>query len=628
MTHGCLRFGVLFLMTIISSGCLVPANDGGGTQELEYSGEGDASSSETVSEEPAVTELVEIEEPSSETKVVIEETTIVDSNGIAFDPEKVAAFTTEESPLVPLTPAQPLDTTLATEEKAEVVPATPLTPAKPVASEKKVTGDWSMWGGSTDRNMVSGMTGADLSFDAPSSVAGGKAEGGKNLLWIAKLGSQTYGNPIVSGGKVFVGTNNGAEYRPKHIGDRGCVVAFDAESGEFLWQLTREKLPQGRVNDWLEQGICSAPVVEGDRMWVVTNRCELICLDTEGFHDDENDGAVTDEVDAEELDADIVWNLDMIEELGVFPHNLATSSPVIYGDHIFVVTSNGVDEAHLEVPSPRSPSFLCVNKNTGEVVWEDNTPFDTILHGQWGSPSVGVVDGKAQVYFPGGNGWLYALDAETGEHIWKFDLNPKDSKWELYGRGDRNAIISTPVFYDNSVVLGVGQDPEHGEGVGHLYRIDCTKTGDVSPTLAGDKPNPNSAQIWHYGGIDTDGSLTGKEKSQVYRRTISTVAIHEGLVYAPDLSGRFHCIDFATGKRQWEADLFTAIWGSPMVIGDHVLLGDEDGNVSIFKCGREQAKKPQPERKVFFAGSVYSTPTVANGKLYVTDRSTIYVFSL
>lgn len=497
--------------------------------------------------------------------------------------------------------------------KPTQVPAT-LTADKPgPPATRLITGDWPMWGGTLERNMVNASTGVDLGFQPPLD-----GQEGKNLLWVKSLGSQTYGNPIVAGGKVFVGTNNGGEYRPKYKGDLGVLLAF-SEAGDFLWQLSREKLPQGRVNDWPEQGICSTPAVEGDRMWVVTNRAELMCLDTEGFRDGENDGPITDEVDAEKEDADIIWNLDMIEELGVFPHNLATSSPLVLGDLVFLLTSNGVDEAHLDLPSPRAPSFLAVNKKTGEVVWEDNTPFDAILHGQWGSPSVGVVNGKPQVYFPGGDGWLYAFDPEkmgTDEDalIWKFDLNPKDSKWELGGRGTRNAIIATPVFIDNSVLLAVGQDPEHGEGIGHLYRIDATKTGDITKDGA----------IWHYGGADEDGSVTGKKGSEIFRRTLSTVAVDDGLVYAADLSGFVHCIDFENGKRIWQQDLMAAVWGSTMVLDGHVLIGNEDGVLTIYKAGRE----PEVVSELQFNSSIYSTPTVANGVLYVTDRSKLYAFKL
>jgi len=265
-----------------------------------------------------------------------------------------------------------------------------------------------------------------------------------------------------------------------------------------------------------------------------------------------------------------------------------------------------------------------VNKNTGKVVWEDNTPFDKVLHGQWGSPAIGVVNGKAQVYMPGGDGWLYALDAKTGEQIWKFDLNPKKSKWELGGRGTRNAIIATPVFIDNSVLLAVGQDPEHGEGTGHLYRIDATKKGDVSPVTPGNKPNKNSAQLWHYGGVDADGTITGEKGGDVFRRTMSTVSVHNGVVYAADLSGRLHAVDYKSGKRLWEADVLAAIWGSPLYVDGRVLLGDEDGMLTVFKAGRELKKTGNFE----FGSSIYSTPTIANGVLYVSDRSRLYAISL
>lgn len=481
--------------------------------------------------------------------------------------------------------------------------------------------DWPMWGGTPDRNMVSDASPVSLEFDL---------EKGTNVAWTANLGSQTYGNPVVADGRVFVGTNNGGGYRKeKHPAeqDRGILLCFDENSGEFLWQLTREKLSTGRVNDWLLQGICSAPCVEGDRMWVVTNRCELMCLDTNGFHDDENDGPIKDEVDSEKQDADIVWNLDMIEEMGVFPHNLATSSPVMHGDLIFIVTSNGVAEDHIEVPSPRAPCFLAVNKNTGEVAWEHNQPFDQILHGQWGSPSIGIVNGKAQVYFPGGDGWIYAHDAESGEEIWKFDCNPKDTKWELQGAGTRNAIISTPVFYENSVIVSVGQDPEHGEAVGHMWRIDATKLGDISSELGEigkpGEPNPESGVIWHYGGMQESGADDDEDPEPWFRRTMSTVAIADGLVFNADLSGFVHCVDLKTGKRHWEHDMLSGVWGSCLAVDGKVFLGNEDGVLTVFEAKSEEATVLAEKNTVNYS-SVYSTPTFANGRMFLSDRTRLY----
>ena len=167
-----------------------------------------------------------------------------------------------------------------------------------------------MWGGTPQRNMVN-----TVEKNIPDSW---DIETGRNVKWIAQLGSQSYGNAIVAGGKVFLGTNNQALRQPKAKGDKGVVMCFAEKDGTFLWQLTHDKLAAGRVNDWPQQGICSSGCVEGNRLFYVSNRCELVCADTEGFYDGKNDGPFTAEKLTDKIDGDIVWKLDMIKELGVF----------------------------------------------------------------------------------------------------------------------------------------------------------------------------------------------------------------------------------------------------------------------------------------------------------------------
>ena len=164
------------------------------------------------------------------------------------------------------------------------------------------------------------------------------------------------------------------EYDNAGIFQHGLSVVVK-EDEHFLLNAKGQQVIEG-PSEFLKVDVETGLIwfVEDGKVYVVTNRCEVMCLDAAGFHDGQNNGPYTDEVDNEELDADIIWSFDMIEELGVFPHNLATSSPVVYGDLLLLVTSNGVDEAHLEVPSPRAPSFVALNKNTGEVVWEDSSP--------------------------------------------------------------------------------------------------------------------------------------------------------------------------------------------------------------------------------------------------------------
>jgi outer membrane protein assembly factor BamB len=449
--------------------------------------------------------------------------------------------------------------------------------------------DWPMWGGRPDRNMVSTEKNIPRTWDVKSKT---------NIKWVAELGSQSYGNPVVADGKVFVGTNNQLLRNPKLTEDRGVVMCFRETDGEFLWQMTHTKMESGRVNDWPEQGVCSSPAVSvGDkRVYYVSNRAEVVCLDTEGFLDGENDGPYKEETETSKIDGDIIWKFDMYEELGVFPHNMAATSPLIAGDILFVNTSNGVDESHVNIPSPRSPSFLAMDRHTGKVLWENNDPGDKIVHGQWASPAYGMIGGKPQVVFAGGDGWLRGFEPETGKLIWQFDCNPKESEWKQ-GRGDRNNIIATPVIHDNKVYIAVGQDPEHGEGVGHLWAVDATKTGDVT----------QSGLVWHH----------------PFRRTISTVAIDGGIVYAANFSGFLHALDLTTGKLLWEHDVLAAVWGSPYIVDGKVMIGDEDGDVTVLKAG----KVKEVLSEINFGNVVYSTPVVANGALYIMTRSHVYAIA-
>src|SRR5262245_11966157 len=276
------------------------------------------------------------------------------------------------------------------------------------------SGDWPMWGGTPDRNMVSTMKGLPTTWDINKKT---------NVKWVASLGSQSYGNPVVSGGQVYIGTNNEGLRDPKQGNDRGVLMAFDEKTGEFLWQITHEKLSAGRGNDWPYQGVASSPLVEGDRLYYVSNRAELICADTKGFRDDENDGPVTDEKSKGKFDGDIVWRYDMIEEVGSHPHNLANCSPAMYGDLIFVSTSNGQDESHVNIPSPKAPSMVAVNKKTGKLVWEVNNVNDKILHGQWSSPSVGKIGDVVKGEVGEGDGWWRGYEAATDTKRGKCDTN-------------------------------------------------------------------------------------------------------------------------------------------------------------------------------------------------------------
>jgi outer membrane protein assembly factor BamB len=477
---------------------------------------------------------------------------------------------------------------------------------------------WPMWGGTPSRNQVNLRD-----KNVPTKWDVDKAE---NILWSQSLGSKAYGGPAIGDGKIFIGTNNEKPRDPKIKGDKGVIMCFEEATGKFLWQKTHDKLPAGQVMDWPREGICSTPAIDGKKIYYISNDCKLVCLTTDGAP---------------------VWSLDMIRELGVFPHNLSTSSPMVLGDLVYAVTSNGVNENHIDIPAPGAPSFIAVNKNTGKVVWHKNEPSSNLLtlkagkadenqafikslvdkgevlmHGQWSSPAHAEVGGVSQVIFPGGDGWLRAYEAKTGTPIWQFDCNPKNSKYKLGGKGTRNDFISTPVVHDNKLYIGVGQDPEHDEGIGHFWCVDVTKKGDVSPVNDNFDPkapvNKNSGLVFHYG--EPAPKELRKGRNYLFGRTLSTAAVHDGLVYIAELAGYLHCLDAKTGEHYWTHKCGQPIWSSPYWVDNKVFLGHDGEDVLIFEHG----KKKNLLDTIAMGGQVRATPVVANGVLYIMTENKLY----
>ena len=675
--------------------------------------------------------------------------------------EKSADQPKDEPKTEPAKPSEPATT--KPEPKAEPAPTEPKpdaakaelkatgnSDASPAvdkaANAKLVAGDWAQWGGSGFRNNTPVATNIPTEWklgEIDRKTGEWKKEGTKNVHWIARLGSQTYGNPVIASGRVYVGTNNTGGYLKRYPADvdLGVLVAINEKDGAFLWQDSSEKLPTGRVHDWPLQGICCAPYAEGNKLWYVTSRGEVVCLDAEGFHDGEDDGEVKNTLGrlfdvaqnedpakdklagfvtalnegkvspdlakmfadrgmplpdgaavkadepgkkwsinakvndadrdlritvvglaptqrlsafkvispADKDEADRIWVLDMMSQLRVSQHNMCSCSIAAIGDLLFINTSNGVDETHNNIPQVGAPSFICIDKNTGKVHWTDKSPGPNILHGQWSSPAVATLGGVPQVIFGGGDGWVYSFKADQGkdgkpELLWEFDANPKETKYSVDARSTRNHVIGTPVVYDGLVYIGVGEDPEHGEGEGHFWCIDPTKRGDVSPQLAvtvADRKkvlpkrrmqaviadqgeiaidNPNSAAVWHFSKYDTngDGKMTFEE---TMHRTCGTAAIKNDLLFVADFSGLFHCLDAKSGKVHWTYDMLAASWASPLIVGDKVYITDEDGDVAIFNL---TAEKHDPLVETNMGNSIYTTPVVANETLFIANKTHLF----
>ena len=423
-------------------------------------------------------------------------------------------------------------------------------------------------------------------------------DGGRNVLWSVALGNQTFGRPVVAGGAVYVGTDNAACRNPGIGQECGVLLAFGAAGGEFLWQDVAPRVGRG-LREFLLPSTTSAPYVEGDRLYYLTSECQLRCLDTRGFQDGVNDGAYQAEPFRDAHSADVVWELDLCARLGVFPHEACNSEVLPVGDLLVICTSNGRNEGHTRVPSPLAPSVIAVDKRSGEVVWRAVGPGRDVLHGQWSSPTVAVVNGRPQVLFGGGDGWLRAYDAASGSELWRFDGNPKDAVWRPRpGVFSRGAILASPVCADGRVFVAMGEDPSHGDGPSLLHAVRPDGRGDVT----------DSGRLWT---CDKVG------------RVVGTPIVSDGLLYVGDLGGKVHCIDAATGAVTWNHETHGAIWGCLVLAGGRLYAGNEDGRMTVLRAGRRKELIAEFEMDA----PLYSRPAVVGDAMYLATARRLYLIA-
>jgi outer membrane protein assembly factor BamB len=486
-----------------------------------------------------------------------------------------------------------------------------LLPSLPRAGEapKTSAGDWPTFGGSSARNMVN-----PAAKNAP--VKWQIEEGLKNVRWQAQLGKEhAYGTPpVIAGGRVFVGTDNGKPRDPKVKGPKAVIMCFAEKDGKFLWQAVHDMPPRPPVKDATGVGQCAPPTVEGDRLYYFTPAAVLVCADVKN-------GKAN-------------WQLDMMKELKVWPNEVSVSAPLVVGDLVYVLTGNGVDATSGEIPSPEAPSFVAVQKKDGKVKWKSNLPGKNIFEGQWSNPSYAEVNGKGQVIFPGGDCWLYGLEADTGQLLWKFHCNPVKEEKDNKKRGIPNYLLSTPVVYKGKVYIGVGLYPQSptGNKIGHFWCVDLAravangkknKDHDVSPRNDNFDPkapvNKDSALGWHYGGELVPRPKFGR--MAVFGRTFTTAAIHDGLVYITEEFGFLHCLDADTGKPNWLHDFKTGVQTSPFWADGKVYVGTDDSEMFIFAHGKKEKVIAQIEMGGQIQGGAV---IVADGTMFVATANKLY----
>lgn len=476
-------------------------------------------------------------------------------------------------------------------------------------------GDQPQWGEAWSRNMVSAETNLPAEFD-PNT--------GRNIKWSAALGTEAHSTPVIAKGRVYIGTNNGQPRNPKHQGDRGVLMCFDEKTGSFQWQLVVPKRSEDPYFDWPKSGISSPATVDQNRVYIVSNRGEVICLDPHGLTNG-NDGPYREEarhqtpagdplIPLDNTDADILWVFDLTSGAGIWSHDGAHSSILVDGDFLYLNTGTGVDNTHRKIRAPDAPSLVVVDKLTGRLLARDREGIaPNIFHCTWSSPSMGQVNGQKAIFFAGGNGIIYAFEAlreapagseaASLKKIWQFDPDPTAPKTNVhrYNSNRREGPSNTygmPVYVDGRLFITGGGDLWWGKNEAWFKCIRADGRGDITST----------AEVWNY---------------PLEKHTMSTAAISGGLAFVSDCGRLMHCVDSRTGQRLWTHEIRGECWASPCIADGKVYLGTRRGDFLVFAAAREKRLLHSIELNT----PISATAVAANGTLYVATMTNLYAVS-
>jgi outer membrane protein assembly factor BamB len=496
--------------------------------------------------------------------------------------------------------------------------------------------DQPQWGHAWTRNQVSTETGLPASFDP---------ETGKNIKWRVRLGTEAHSTPVIAGGRVYIGTNNNEPRDPRHQGDRGVLMCFAEATGDLLWQLVVPKRAEDPYFDWPNSGISSPATVEGDRVYIVSNRGEVLCLDARGMANG-NDGPIQDEgrfltprrppgappraepgaeirpddlrqlpaqplVEPGPLDADILWSFDLVEEAGIWPHDGAHSSILIRGDHLYLNTATGVDNTHRRIRRPDAPSLIVLDKSTGRLLAREREGMGpNIFHNTWSAPAMAAVDGRELIFYCGGDGFVYAFeplnhnpptgDVATLQKVWQFDIDPHAPKTDVhrYNQNRRTGpsnVFGLPVFHNDRLYVAGGGDIWWGKNESWLFCIDPRGKGDTT----------EKNLIW---------------RAPLGYHVMSTPAVTDHLAFIADTSRFIYCLDADTGRLHWKHEAKGEFWASPYVADGKLYIGSRRGDFWVFAADREMQLLAQ----LNLGAPISATAVAANRTLYVATMTDLF----
>ncbi len=375
-----------------------------------------------------------------------------------------------------------------------------------------LAGEWPAWRGpaqdgtSTETGLVSSWS-----------------KDGENLIWRAPLIARS--TPIVFDGRACINGRAGdGELRQER------VACYDAGDGKLLWEqrfnVYHTAVPENRVG-WAnlagdpETGYLYAQGVGGS----------FFCFDRDGK---------------------IVWRRNLVEELGFFSgYGGRTQTPVIDEERLLVTF---VSSSWGELGPPRHRLFA-FDKKTGELLWVSTPGGPPADLNTQTTPRIATIGGRRLAIGGNADGWVYAMDARTGEKVWGFHL----SKIAL------NTTVA--VAPDGTVFAAHAEENVDSAEMGGVFAFDGKGSGDITAS-----------------NLKWRAPIEDGFPSPTY---------HDGTLYVIDNSANLFALDAKTGAERWRLDLGTVGKGSAVLADGKLYATEVNGHFHIVELGRRGGEGPR-----------------------------------
>jgi outer membrane protein assembly factor BamB len=306
------------------------------------------------------------------------------------------------------------------------------------------------------------------------------------------------------------------------------------------------------------------------------------------------------------------------------------SSPAIYKDYIYIVSSDGILKAvnmetgeeewdlDLEAKTNSSPivnsnriyigcenGLKAININSHKVIWEydcdsvESTPFFY----------------NDVVYFGSDDGHLYGLDKEDGKKVFDKKLDGE--------------LKSSPIAVDDSIYIGSTNAKLYSIGTDKDKNWDFTTGDEVlsSPSYVNDTIIFGSSDGNLYCLDESDGNLIWKVDLNNKIISSPTVDEHDNSVYVGSDEGNLTCIDIRDGTVKWSHPVGDKVLSTAALKDNLIAFGSNNGNLYVLNKYTGNEVFTYNPGTILFNSAITSSPVINGNSLFFGDEAG-YLYSI